>query len=37
MEINVQMDIPTDVTEEQMQTLKETWENMDIILKIRQS
>ena len=26
MEINVQMDIPTDVTEEQMQTLKETWE-----------
>lgn len=26
MEINVQMDIPTDVTEEQMQTLKEAWE-----------
>ena len=26
MEINVQMDIPTDVTEEQMKTLKETWE-----------
>ena len=26
MEINVQMDIPTNVTEEQMQTLKETWE-----------
>lgn len=26
LKINVQMDIPTDVTEEQMQTLKETWE-----------
>ena len=26
LKINVQMDIPTDVTEEQMQTLKKTWE-----------